>query len=214
MSKKQKRLLFRILASGALLLAACLIPVKIEWLRLLLFLVPYLIAGYDVLRTAVLNIAHGQVFDENFLMSLATIGAFATGEYAEAVAVMALYQIGELFQSLAVGRSRRSIAALMDIRPDSANLERDGELVAVAPEEVAAGDIIVIRPGERVPLDGVVVDGASNLDTAALTGESMPRSVTSGAEVISGCINIDGLLRVRVTRPSSESTVTRILELV
>ena len=214
MNKKQKRLLFRILASGVLLLAACLIPVNSDWLRLLLFALPYLLAGYDVLKTAVLHILHGQVFDENFLMSLATIGAFATGEYAEAVAVMVFYQIGELFQSLAVGRSRRSIAALMDIRPDSANLERNGELLPVSPEEVAVGDVIVIRPGERVPLDGVVVEGSSNLDTAALTGESLPRAVADGEEVISGCINIDGLLRVRVTRPSSESTVTRILELV
>ena len=177
MNKKQKRLLFRILASGVLLLAACLIPVNSDWLRLLLFALPYLLAGYDVLKTAVLNILHGQVFDENFLMSLATIGAFATGEYAEAVAVMVFYQIGELFQSLAVGRSRRSIAALMDIRPDSANLERNGELLPVSPEEVAVGDVIVIRPGERVPLDGVVLEGSSSLNTAALTGESLPLSL-------------------------------------
>ena len=214
MNKKQKRLLFRILASGVLLLMACLIPVNSDWLRLLLFALPYLLAGYDVLKTAVLNILHGQVFDENFLMSLATIGAFATGEYAEAVAVMVFYQIGELFQSLAVGRSRRSIAALMDIRPDSANLERNGELLPVSPEEVAVGDVIVIRPGERVPLDGVVVEGAASLNTSALTGESLPRDAKAGDEVISGCINLTGVLRIRTTKAFGESTVSKILELV
>lgn len=214
MNRRQKRALVRILLGGALLAVACLLPVENRWLRLLLFVVPYLAVGGDVLKNAAVNIAHGQVFDENFLMSIATIGAFATGEYAEAVAVMLFYQVGELFQSIAVGRSRRSIAALMDIRPDVANVERDGTLCECAVEEVEAGSVIVVKPGERVPLDGVVLEGASSLDTAALTGESLPRDVAVGDEVISGCINLSGLLRVRVSRPSSESTVTRILELV
>ena len=214
MNKKQKRALARILTGGALLAAACLLPVEDPWLRLGLFVVPYLVAGADVLKNAAVNIAHGQVFDENFLMSIATIGAFATGELAEAVAVMLFYQVGELFQSIAVCRSRGSIAALMDIRPDTAHVERDGALAECPVEEVGAGSVIAVKPGERVPLDGVVLEGASSLDTAALTGESLPRDVAVGDEVISGCVNLSGLLRVRVTRPSSESTVTRILELV
>lgn len=214
MSRKQKRALARILIGGILLLAACLVSVENRYLLLAIFAVPYLIAGFDVLKSAAVNIAHGQVFDENFLMSIATLGAFATGEYAEAVAVMLFYQVGELFQSVAVGRSRQSIAALMDIRPDTANLERDGAVVEVLPEEVTVDSVIVVKPGERVPLDGVVIEGVSSLDTAALTGESLPRDVAAGDEVISGCVNLGGLLRVRVTRPNSESTVTRILELV
>ena len=213
MTRKQKKSLWRILIAGALLLAAALIPVEGIW-RLPLFLVPYLIVGWDVLRKAGLNIVRGQVFDENFLMSLATIGALVLGEYAEAVGVMLFYQVGELFQSVAVGRSRRSIAQLMDIRPDSANLLRDGELVEVSPDAVAVGDVIVVRPGERVPLDGVVTDGASALDTAALTGESVPRDVAAGDEVLSGCVNQTGLLTVRVTKPYGESTVAKILDLV
>ena len=182
--------------------------------RLLLFLIPYALVGWDVLWKALRNIKNGQVFDENFLMSVATIGAMAMGEYAEGVAVMLFYQVGELFQSVAVHRSRRSIAQLMDIRPDSANVERDGELCEVDPEEVAVGETIVIKPGERVPLDGKVLEGSSALNTAALTGESLPRDVEPGDEVISGCVNLSGLLRVEVSKPYGQSTVARILDLV
>ena len=198
MTKKQKKTLWRILTSAAFFAAALLGPWS-GWLRLAVFLVPYIVIGYDVLWKAVRNISHGQVFDENFLMSLATVGAFFIGEYAEAVAVMLFYQVGELFQSYAVGRSRRSIAALMDIRPDYANLERDGQLCQVDPEEVEVGQTIVIRSGERIPLDGVILTGSSSLDTAALTGESVPRDVAPGDAVISGCINGGGLLRGQVT---------------
>lgn len=182
--------------------------------RLLLFLIPYALVGWDVLWKALRNIKNGQVFDENFLMSVATVGAMAMGEYAEGVAVMLFYQVGELFQSVAVHRSRRSIAQLMDIRPDSANVERDGALCEVDPEEVAVGEIIVIKPGERVPLDGKVLEGSSALNTAALTGESLPRDVEPGDEVISGCVNLSGLLRVEVSKPYGQSTVARILDLV
>ena len=213
MTKKQKRALYRIIASAVLLIAAVLAPVEGLW-RLPLFLVPYLIVGWDVLRKAALNIAHGQIFDENFLMCIATIGALILGENAEAVGVMLFYQVGELFQSYAVGKSRRSIAALMDIRPDSANLLRDGEIVETDPESVNVGDLIVVRPGEKIPLDGVVTEGASALDTAALTGESVPRDVAAGDEVVSGCVNLTGLLTVSVTKPFGESTVARILDLV
>ena len=213
MTRKQKKALYRILIAGALLLIAALLPVEGLW-RLPLFLIPYVIVGWDVLRKAALNIAHGQVFDENFLMCVATIGALVLGEYAEAVGVMLFYQVGELFQSIAVGRSRRSIAQLMDIRPDSANVLRDGELTEVSPEEVAVGELIAVRPGEKIPLDGVVTEGSSSLDTAALTGESVPRHVETGDEVISGCVNKTGLLTVRVTKPYGESTVAKILDLV
>ena len=182
--------------------------------RLLLFLVPYFVIGWDILWKAVRNIAHGQVFDENFLMCIATIGALVLGEYAEAVGVMLFYQVGELFQSYAVGRSRRSIAQLMDIRPDSANVERDGQIVQVDPDEVAVGEVIVVRPGEKVPLDGVVLEGSSALDTAALTGESAPRDVAPGGELLSGCVNLTGLLKVRVTKEFGQSTVAKILDLV
>ena len=215
MSKKQKRMLFRILLSTALLLAAVLLPLNnFPLLRLAVFLVPYGVIGWDVLWRAVRNIAHGQVFDENFLMALATVGAFFTGEFPEAVFVMLFYQVGELFQSCAVDKSRKSIAQLMDIRPDYANVERDGQLVQADPEDVAVGDVIVIKPGERVPLDGVVLDGASTLNTSALTGESLPREVDAGSDVISGCVNLTGLLRVQVTKAFEESTVARILDLV
>ena len=180
----------------------------------LLYLLPYALIGWDILWKAVRNIKNGQVFDENFLMALATVGAFGCGEYREGVAVMLFYQVGELFQSVAVSRSRASIAQLMDIRPDSANVERDGQVVTVDPEEVAVDEIIVIRAGERVPLDGTVVEGASALDTAALTGESMPRDVATGDEVVSGCVNLSGLLRVKVSRPFGQSTVAKILDLV
>ena len=182
--------------------------------RLLLFLVPYFVIGWDILWKAVRNIAHGQVFDENFLMCIATIGALVLGEYAEAVGVMLFYQVGELFQSYAVGRSRRSIAQLMDIRTDSANVERDGQIVQVDPDEVAVGEVIVVRPGEKGPLDGVVLEGSSALDTAALTGESAPRDVAPGGELLSGCVNLTGLLKVRVTKEFGQSTVAKILDLV
>ena len=213
MSRKHRKMLARIIVSAALLIACALSPLEGIW-RLLSFLVPYAVIGWDVLWKAVRNIAHGQVFDENFLMALATVGAFATGEYPEAVFVMLFYQVGELFQSYAVGRSRQSISQLMEIRPDYANLERDGKAEKVDPDEVAVGDVIVVKPGERVPLDGVVLEGRSTLDTAALTGESLPRDVGEGDDVISGCVNQSGLLRVRVTKAFGESTVSKILDLV
>lgn len=215
MSKKQKRMLFRILLSAALLLAAVLLPlINFPLLRLAVFLIPYGVIGWDVLWRAIRNIAHGQVFDENFLMALATVGAFFTGEFPEAVFVMLFYQVGELFQSCAVDKSRKSISQLMDIRPDYANVERDGQLVQEDPEDVAVGDVIVIKPGERVPLDGVVLEGSSTINTSALTGESLPRDAEPGSDVISGCVNLTGLLRVRVTKAFEESTVARILDLV
>lgn len=213
MTRKQKKVLIRIIAAAVLLIAAAVIPVKGLW-RLPLFLIPYFIVGWDVLWKAVRNIAHGQVFDENFLMCVATVGALVLGEYAEAVGVMLFYQVGELFQSYAVGKSRQSISQLMDIRPDSANVERDGQIVQVDPEEVAVGDVIVIRPGEKVPLDGVVLEGNSSLDTAALTGESVPRDAAPGDELLSGCVNLTGLLKVRVTKEFGDSTVAKILDLV
>lgn len=213
MTKKQKKMLMRILASAALFVIALLIPAE-GWLKLVIFLVPYLLVGYKVLIKAGKNILHGQVFDENFLMCVATIGAFVLGEYLEAVAVMLFYQIGELFEDYSVGRSRRSIADLMDIRPEVARVERDGNEVEVDPEEVQIGETIVVRPGDRVPLDGTVISGRSSMDTAALTGESVPRTVHEGDSVISGCINQSGVLKVRVDKAFSESTVSRILELV
>ena len=214
MSKKQKKMLARILASAALFVLCMLLPLA-GWPRLLAFLAPYFVIGWDVLWRAVRNIAHGQVFDENFLMALATVGALATGEYPEAVFVMLFYQVGEWFQSYAVDQSRKSITALMDIRPDYANVEGpDGQLQQVDPEEVAVGDTIVIKAGERIPLDGVVLEGSSTVDTAALTGESLPRRAESGDDVISGCVNLSGLLKVRVTKAFAESTVSKILDLV
>ena len=213
MTRKQKKTLYRILLALGLFILCLLLPLEGP-LRLAAFLVPYLTAGWDVLGKAARNIVGGQVFDENFLMSVATVGALAVGEYPEAAAVMLFYQVGELFQSVAVSRSRQSIAQLMDIRPDYANIQRDGQLVQVDPDEVAVGDVIVIKPGERVPLDGAVLEGTSALDTAALTGESLPRDVSVGDEVISGCVNLTGLLHVKVSKPFGESTVTRILDLV
>ena len=214
MSQKEKKMLARMIAAAILLIAAKLLPVT-GWAAALCYLVPYLIIGWDVLSKAVRNILNGQVFDENFLMAIATVGAFATAEYAEAVFVMLFYQTGELFQDYAVGKSRKSIAALMDIRPDTANLEgEDGEIQEVDPEEVEVGSIVVVKPGERIPLDGVVLSGSSSLDTAALTGESVPRDVAPGDLCLSGCVNQTGLLRVKVTRPCSESTVSKILDLV
>ena len=218
LTRKQRKMLLRILAAAVLLIVVKLLPAtdgalsRMGWL---LYLLPYGIIGWDVLWRAARNIRNGQVFDENFLMALATVGALATGEYAEAVFVMLFYQVGELFQDYAVGRSRQSIAALMDIRPDTANLEgADGSLEEVDPEDVEVGAVVVVRPGERVPLDGEVIEGASALDTAALTGESVPRDVSVGDSVISGCVNQSGLLRVRVTKPCEESTVSKILDLV
>ena len=213
MTSKQKKHLIRILIGCVLFAAAYLLPVTGIW-RLLVFLVPYGVAGWDVLWRAVRNIAHGQIFDENFLMALATVGAFCTSEFPEGVAVMLFYQIGEWFQSYAVGRSRKSIAALMNIRPDYANIEQDGELVQVDPDQVAIGQVIVVKAGEKIPLDGVVLEGSSTVDTAALTGESLPREVQPGDDIISGCINLSGLLRVRVTKVFGESTVAKILDLV
>jgi Cd2+/Zn2+-exporting ATPase len=217
MTRKQKKSLCRIVISAALL-AACIAARHFlalpRWAELAMFLVPYLIVGYDVLWDAVRGIAHGQVFDESFLMSLATVGAFAVREYPEAAAVMLFYQIGELFQSVAVGRSRRSISALMDIRPDHANVIREGEELEVSPEEVAVGEEIVIRAGERIPLDGVIVSGSTSLDTAALTGESAPRDVFEGENVLSGAVNLSSVIRVRTTGVYKDSTVAKILELV
>ena len=213
MTMPQRRTLVRILAGGGLYLLALLLPLK-GWSRLIAFLAPYGVVGWDVLWRAARNIIRGRVFDENFLMALATIGALAVGEYQEAVFVMLFYQVGELFQRCAVDRSRRSIAALMDIRPDWANLEGPEGVEQVDPEEVAVGQIILVKAGERIPLDGVVLEGSSGVDTAALTGESLPRQVEPGDEVVSGCVNLTGLLRVRVTKPFAESTVSRILDLV
>ena len=219
MTKKQKKTRKRILtALGlflALELAEHLAPDALPGLAWpVLYLIPYGIIGWDVLWRAIRNIKNGQVFDENFLMSVATVGAFGCGEYPEAVAVMLFYQVGELFQSVAVDRSRKSISALMDIRPDYANIERNGELVQVDPEEVSVGDVIVVKAGERVPLDGTVLEGTSSLDTAALTGESLPRDVQAGDEVVSGCVNLTGVLHVKVNKPFGESTVAKILDLV
>lgn len=213
MTRRQKKELVRILLGGALLITASLLSLDGGW-KLLVFLVPYAIVGWDVLWSAIRNILHGQIFDENFLMAIATVGALVLGEYAEAVGVMLFYQVGELFQSYAVGKSRRSIAQLMDIRPDVAYRLVDGEAVETDPEDVVPGDTLVIRPGEKVPLDGVILEGSSALDTAALTGESAPRDVAPGDEILSGCINLTGVLALRVTKPFGESTVAKILELV
>ena len=244
MTRKQKKTLIRIIAAAVLLIVVSLTPDQIypadrwvidltgewaapaEWLetgyteyswgflKLVMYLIPYFVIGWDILWKAVRNIGRGQVFDENFLMCVATIGALVLGEYSEAVGVMLFYQVGELFQSYAVGKSRKSIAQLMDIRPDVANVEREGQILEVDPEEVAVGEVIVIRPGEKVPLDGVVIEGASALNTAALTGESAPRDVAAGGELLSGCVNLTGLLKARVTKEFGQSTVAKILDLV
>ena len=219
MTKKQKKMLSRILITAVMLAALYFLPVT-GWLRLALYLAAYLVIGYDILKKAGQGILNGRVFDENFLMAVATVGAFAlaiyekSGDYNEAIAVMLFYQIGELFQSYAVGKSRKNISALMDIRPDYANVERDGQLVQVDPDEVAVGTVIVVQPGEKVPIDGVVVEGSSTLNTSALTGESLPRDACEGDEIISGCINMTGLLKIRTTKEFGESTVSKILELV
>ena len=219
MNRKQKKMLARILTAAAMLIALKLIPVT-GVLQLALYLVAYLVIGYDILKKAWRGILNRQVFDENFLMAVATVGAFAlaivsrSGDYVEAIAVMLFYQIGELFQSYAVGKSRRNISALMDIRPDYANIERNGQLEKVDPDEVEIGSVIVVQPGEKVPLDGVILSGASSLNTSALTGESLPRDAKAGDEVISGCINMTGVLRIQTTKAFGESTVSKILELV
>lgn len=213
MNKKQKKMLFRIIVAAVLIVVLSLLPID-GYAAFVLFMVPYLIIGYDILKKAWKGIRNRQAFDENFLMAVATVGAILLRDYKEGVAVMLFYQIGELFQSYAVGRSRRNISELMDIRPDYANVEQNGELVQVDPDEVEVGTVIVVQPGEKVPIDGIVVEGHSTLNTSALTGESLPREVAEGEEVISGCINMNGLLRIRTTREFGESTVSKILELV
>ena len=214
MNKKQKKMLRRIILAALLLILFSLLPVE-GWLRFALFMIPYFLIGYDILWDAVKGVKNLQPFDENFLMAVATVGAIALGDYKEGVAVMLFYQIGELFQSYAVGRSRRSISQLMDIRPDYANIEgENGQLEKVDPDEVPVGSVIVVQPGEKVPIDGVIEKGESTLDTAALTGESVPRDAAPGDEVISGCINLTGVLRIRTTKAFGESTVSKILELV
>ena len=213
MNKKQKKVLIRIIAAVVLLIALAFVPAE-GWLQFALYMLPYLVIGYDILKKAVKGILNRQVFDENFLMAVATIGAIALGDYKEGVAVMLFYQIGELFQSYAVGKSRRNISELMDIRPDYANVEQDGELVQVDPDEVEIGTVILVKPGEKIPIDGIVVEGASSLNTSALTGESLPREAKEGDEVISGCINMTGLLKIRTMKEFGESTVSKILELV
>ena len=214
MTRKQKKVFIRIIIAALLTIVFCLLPVDNFYVRLVLFLIPYFIIGYDILKKAVMGIVHGEVFDENFLMAVATVGAIVLGEYVEGTAVMLFYQIGELFQSYAVGKSRKNITALMDIRPDYANVEQDGVLVQMDPEEVETGTVITVQPGEKVPIDGVIVEGASTLNTSALTGESLPREVTEGDEVISGCVNMSGVLRMRTTKEFGESTVLKILDLV
>lgn len=221
MTKKQKTMLVRIVVTLALFIplfilehAGILELLPYKWMEFVISLIPYSVIGWDIIKKAVVNISHGQVFDENFLMMVATFGAFGCGEYTEAVAVMLFYQVGELFQSIAVGKSRQSISAMMDIAPEYANLEEDGDITEVDPDDVEVGSVIVIKPGEKVPLDGVVIEGESMLDTAALTGESVPRRVGVGDDIISGCINGSGLLKVKTTKEYDDSTVAKILELV
>ena len=214
MSRKQKKNLIRIIIAAVLLIALHFVLIENEYQKALLYLIPYLIVGYDILRKALLSIKNREHFDENFLMAIATIGAIALGEYQEGVEVMLFYQIGEWFQSYAVGRSRKNIAQLMDIRPDYANIEKDGGLEQVDPDEVEVGDIIVVKVGEKIPIDGVVVEGETSLNTSALTGESRPRDVAMGDEVISGCINMTSLIKIRTTKPFGESTVSKVLDLI
>ena len=213
MNKKQKKMLIRIIIAAVLIVVFSLLPAE-GYLRFVLFMIPYLVIGYDILKKAFRGILNKQVFDENFLMAVATVGAILLGDYSEGVAVMLFYQIGELFQSYAVVKSRRNISELMDIRPDYANIEKDGTLEQVDPDEVEIGTIIVVQPGEKVPIDGVITEGTSTLNTSALTGESLPRDAKAGDEVISGCINMTGLLKIRTTKEFGESTVSKILELV
>lgn len=214
MNRKQKKVLIRIIVAAVLMIGLVLLPIQNFYLRLALFMIPYLIIGYDILRKAFLGVIHGEVFDENFLMAVATMGAILLGEYTEGVAVMLFYQIGELFQSYAVGKSRGNIAKLMDIRPDYANIEVDGRMEQVDPDEVEIGTLISVLPGEKIPIDGVIEEGEASLNTSALTGESLPRQVHIGDEVISGSVNMSGLLKIRTTKEFGESTVSKILELV
>lgn len=214
MNRKQKKVLIRIIAAAVLMIGLVILPIQNPYLRLILFMIPYLVIGYDILRKAFLGVIHGEVFDENFLMAVATVGAILLGEYTEGVAVMLFYQIGELFQSYAVGKSRGNIAKLMDIRPDYANIEVDGHIEQVDPDEVEIGTLITIQPGEKVPIDGVIEEGEASLNTSALTGESLPRQVYKGDEVVSGSVNMSGLLKVRTMKAFGESTVSKILELV
>lgn len=217
MTKKQKRVLIRIIVSTVFLATAIVLDKTLEpnkYLAAAIYLVPYFVIGYDILKKAVLGIFHGQIFDENFLMAVATVGAVGLGDYKEGVAVMLFYQIGELFQSIAVGKSRKSISSLMDIRPDYANIEKGGKLVRVDPSEVEIGTVITVNPGEKVPIDGIIEDGSTSLNTSALTGESLPRDAKKGDEVISGCINMTGVIRVRTTKSFGESTASKILDLV
>lgn len=217
MTRKQKKALIRILVAAALM---AVLQIVLHFFPLtglpllLLYMIPYLIIGYDILRKAFLGIIHGEVFDENFLMAIATVGAIALGEYSEGVAVMLFYQIGELFQSYAVGKSRRNITALMDIRPDYANIEKNGEIEQISPEDVKIGQTIIVRPGEKIPLDGIIIEGSSTINTSALTGESVPRDAETGDEVISGCVNMTGLLKIQTSKEFGESTVSKILNLV
>ena len=213
MNKKQKKVLIRIIAASVTMILFAFIPVE-GWLEFVLFMIPYLIIGYDILLKAFKGIKNKQVFDENFLMAVATVGAIALGDYKEGVAVMLFYQIGELFQNIAVGKSRKNISELMDIRPDYANIERDGKLERVDPDEVVIGSVIVVQPGEKVPIDGVIIEGSTTLNTSALTGESVPREAKAGDDVISGCINMTGVLKIKTTKEFGESTVSRILDLV
>ena len=209
MNKKQKKMLIRIIIAAVLIVVFSLLPAE-GYLRFVLFMIPYLVIGYDILKKAFKGILNKQVFDENFLMAVATVGAILLGDYSEGVAVMLFYQIGELFQSYAVGKSRKNITALMDIRPDYANIEQEGGLEQVDPDDVEIGTIIVVKPGEKIPIDGIVVSGESTLNTSALTGESLPRSVKVKDEVISGCVNLTGLLKIETTKEFGESTVSKI----
>ena len=213
MNKKQKKMLIRIIVAAVLIVLFSKLPID-GYVRFGLFMIPYLVIGYDILQKAFKGIRNKQVFDENFLMAVATVGAILLGDYSEGVAVMLFYQIGELFQSYAVGKSRRNISELMDIRPDYANIEQDGKLEQVDPDEVKIGTVIIVQPGEKVPIDGVVVEGTSTLNTSALTGESVPREAKTGDEIISGCINMTGVLKIRTTKEFGESTVSKVLELV
>lgn len=217
MDKKQKKNLIKIIVTTVLFIAFAVIEriFEPEWyIALIMFLIPYIIIGYDVWRKSIINIAHGQVFDENFLMSLATVGAFATQQFEEAVFVMLFYKVGEFFEHWAVGKSRKSISELMDIRPDYANIEKDGEIIQVDPDEIAIGDIIIVKPGEKIPLDAVIIEGSTSINTVALTGEALPRDAGVGDSIISGCVNINGLIKARVTNEFGESTVNKILELI
>ena len=213
MNKRQNKNLIKIIISTILIVVLKLLPID-GYLEFGLFMIPYLIVGYETLLKAVKGIIKKQVFDENFLMAVATVGAIALGEYTESVAVMLFYQIGELFESIAVGKSRKNISSLMDIRPDYANIEKDGKLVKVEPDEVEIGTVITVKPGERVPIDGIIVEGNSMLNTSALTGESVPRFVSKNDEIISGCINVSGVLQIKTTKKFGESTVSKILDLV